>query len=168
MNSAPIPFHSRTAHLGTCDLLPLDPQSAHWAAKSLAAMDPWKRLGYREAGLLTYLTRQDPGLSRYLLTLGKECAGAVCIRYPWLRGPFLELIAVMDGFQGKGIGNAVLGWMEKEARGVCANLWVSVSSFNDRALTFYLRQGFSEATILKDLLREGEVEILLRKRVSGR
>ena len=160
------PFHVSAADLGVCTLLPLDPESAGVIAEALVCMDPWKRLEYRESGLLAYLTRTDPALARYRISVGKELAGVVCIRYPWLRGPFLELIAVLDGFQGKGVGNAILEWMEKEARGVCPNLWTTVSAFNHRAAAFYQRHGFREVTILEDFLKPGEDEILLGKKLE--
>ena len=159
------PFHVSAADLGVCTLLPLDTESAGVIAEALVCMDPWKRLEYRESGLLAYLTRQDPGLARYRIMHGRNLSGAVCIRYAWLRGPFLELIGVLDGFQGKGLGGAVLEWMEEQAAGVTSNLWTTVSSFNHRAVVFYQRQGFREVTILKDFLKQGEDEILLRKRI---
>jgi diamine N-acetyltransferase len=159
------PFHVLAADLGVCTLLPLDPESAGVIAEALVCTDPWKRLGYRESGLLAYLTRQDPALARYRIMHGQNLSGVVCIRYPWLRGPFLELIGVLDGFQGLGLGKAILEWMEKEASGVSPNLWTTVSSFNHRAAAFYLRHGFMEATILKDFLKHGEDEILLKKRI---
>jgi diamine N-acetyltransferase len=130
-------------------------------------MDPWKRLGYREAGFRNYLSRSDPGLAGYSITVGRECAGVVCVRYPWLGGPFLELLAVLDGFRGKGVGGAVIDWMEEECRGICNNLWTSASSFNDRALAFYRRLGFAEATLIEDLLKPGDDELLLRKRIPS-
>jgi diamine N-acetyltransferase len=165
--SGSMPFHRSSASIGTGRLTSLDPHSAGRIAAFLASVDPWKRLGYGQSGLHAYLTRPDPGLSRYSITQEQECAGVVCVRCPWLRGPFLELIAVLDGFQGKGLGGSVIGWMEKEARGVCTNLWTSVSSFNHLATAFYRRHGFEEATLLKDFLKPGEDELLLRKRVPG-
>jgi GNAT superfamily N-acetyltransferase len=75
-------------------------------------------------------------------------------------------MAVLDGFQGQGLGGAILGWMEKEVRGVTSNLWTTASSFNHRALSFYQRHGFAEVTTLKDFLHVGDDEILLRKQVN--
>jgi diamine N-acetyltransferase len=147
--------------------MPLDPPSIARIAGSLVSMDPWKRLEYREAGFRNYLGRSDPGLSRYGITVGQGCAGVVCLRYPWLGGPFLELIALLDGFRGKGLGGEVIDWMGKECRGICANLWTSASAFNDRALAFYRRHGFAEVTLIEDLLKPGDDELLLRKRVPS-
>ncbi|MEW6667190.1 MAG: GNAT family N-acetyltransferase [Thermodesulfobacteriota bacterium] len=161
------PFRVSAADLGPGTLLPLDPESAGKIASALVGMDPWKRLGYGESGLLAYLTRTDPALARYRLMLGQTLAGMVCIRYPWLRGPSLELIGILDGFQGNGMGSAVLGWMEEGARGVCPNLWTTVSSFNHRAVAFYEKHGFREVVVLKDFLKQGEDEVLLRKQIAA-
>lgn len=160
------PFHVSAVDLNPCTLLPLDPDSAGVMAGWLVSMDPWKRLEYRESGLLAYLTRTDPALARYRITVGKELVGVLCIRYPWLRGPSLELIAILDGFRQKGLGSAVLEWMEKGARGICPNLWTTVSFFNHRAVAFYEKHGFREVVILRDFLKPGEDEILLRKEVE--
>lgn len=128
-------------------------------------MDPWKRLGYLESKLLRYMTGMNPGLASYQIRVNGETAGVCCIRYPWLRGPCLELICVLEEFQGRGIGRAALGWMAQEAKGVCPNIWTTVSSFNDKALAFYRRLGFSEVVTLEDFLKAGYDEILLRKRI---
>jgi GNAT superfamily N-acetyltransferase len=159
------PFHHASIDLKGCTLLPLERRDAEWIVVRMASMDPWKRLGYLESGLLRYLTRLDPALARYQISVNRETAGVCCIRYPWLRGPFLELFCVLEAFQGKGIGRAALGWMAQEAKGVCHNLWTTASSFNERALAFYRESGFSEAATLKDFLKEGYDEILLRRRI---
>jgi ribosomal protein S18 acetylase RimI-like enzyme len=94
---------------------------------------------------------------------GKE-AGVVSVRDPWLKGPYLELLALLPPFQNRGLGATLIGWLEGEAvaNGV-RNLWVCASSFNVRALRFYERHGFARASVLPGLVAEGYDEILLRK-----
>ena len=163
MKQSDIPFHHSSIDLKNCTLLPLEGSDAEWIVVKMASMDPWKRLGHLESSLLRYLTGMNPGLARYQISVDGETAGVCCIRYPWLRGPFLELICVLEEFQGRGIGRAALGWMAQEAKGVCPNIWSTVSSFNERAVAFYRELGFSEVVTLKDFMREGYDEILLRK-----
>jgi ribosomal protein S18 acetylase RimI-like enzyme len=91
---------------------------------------------------------------------GQE-AGIVCCRYPWLFGPFLELLALYPQFQGHGCGREILDWLEEPA--AFTNLWTTVSSFNLRALNFYIKFGFVEIGSLPNLVRPGFDEILLRK-----
>ena len=90
----------------------------------------------------------------------------MCIRdsrYPWLKGAYLELFGFFPNQQNKGLGTAVLNWLERETESQAANLWVLVSSFNDSAKRFYLRQGFREIGAIEALVSSKSTELLLRK-----
>jgi GNAT superfamily N-acetyltransferase len=111
-----------------------------------------------------YLASDDDGVRRYVIDVGGVTAGAAAVRYPWLKGPYLELLALLPERQGQGIGAAVLSWLEDETRRNGArNLWACASRFNARALQFYRRHGFAETAVLPGLVAEGFDEILLRK-----
>ena len=105
------------------------------------------------------------GVSRYLVEIGGEQAGAVSVRYPWLKGPYLELLAMLPAYQGAGASAAAFSTGSSGRRsGLGArNLWVCASSFNARALRFYGRHGFRPAATLHGLVADGYDEILLRK-----
>jgi GNAT superfamily N-acetyltransferase len=128
-------------------------------------MDPWRTLGYQSGGLLRYLTRPDPGLARVAAFVDGSLAGILCVRYPWLAGPNLELLAILRGFQGLGIGAELMGWMVERSRPFGSNLWTTVSSFNAGARRFYARHGFEPVADLPDLVKPGFSELLLRKRL---
>lgn len=130
-------------------------------AQQLVNLDPWYTLGYQAETLAHYLQRPDVSRHTYQVWAADQTAGVVCCRYPWLRGPFLELLAIYPLFQGRGLGREILGWLENHA--TCRNLWTTVSAFNTRALNFYTTFGFAEIGCLKDLVRDGFDEILLRK-----
>jgi GNAT superfamily N-acetyltransferase len=88
----------------------------------------------------------------------------VSVRSPWLKGPYLELLALLPKAQGQGIGANILAWFEQEAlKAGARNLWVCASLFNTRALRFYERHGFEQAATLPGLVADGYDEILLRK-----
>ena len=93
--------------------------------------------------------------------------GVVCVKYPWLRGAYLELIAVFPPQRGRGLGADVIRWLEEEVPNSAPNLWTLVSSFNRRARDFYERQGFAAIGAIDDLVKPGYTEILLRKRIEG-
>lgn len=156
------PFAPVEHAVGAALLTPLDAVAAGTLATRLAAMDPWRRLDYEASALQRYLGGEGPALARYRLDCDGELAGVVTVRWPWLHGPYLELLAVLPAHQGRGLGSAVLRWMEAEA-GTSRNLWVAVSSFNAAARTFYARHGFSEIGTVPGLVRDGFDEILLRK-----
>lgn len=162
----PKPFELSTVALGNCVLTKdLSENDAAGLGTLLAAMEPWLTLGVSSQGLAAYLRREDPALARYTVRLAEsdELAGVVCVRYPWLRGPYIELLGLSDSHQGKGVGRRILEWVESEVRHEARNLWVVTSAFNHRAQEFYRRHGFYEIGPLKGLVNRDCDEILFRK-----
>jgi len=127
-------------------------------------MPPWSVTGTSAEAITRYLAAEGDGARRYVIDIGGAPAGAAALRYPWLKGPYLELLALLPKHQGQGIGTAFLRWFEEEARRHEArNLWVCASRFNAGALAFYRRHGFADTAALPDLVASGFDEILLRK-----
>ena len=58
------------------------------------------------------------------------------------------------------------GWFEAEARGHFRNLWLCVSGFNTDAQRLYRAHGFERVATLDGLVREGDDELLMRKRLA--
>jgi GNAT superfamily N-acetyltransferase len=156
------PFAAEAYRLPGCVL---DRLRASEDTRSLAAMlvrlEPWRTLGYTADGLARYLAGDDPALHRYRIVLDGGTAGVVCVRHPWLRGAYIELIGLGPSGRGRGLGGDIVTWIENETR--APNLWALVSSFNQPARRFYARQGFVEIATLEDLVAVGHQEILLRK-----
>ena len=164
MSEVPRPFGADAYRLPGCVLeLLRAPQDARLLADMLVRLDPWRTLGYTADGLARYFLRDDPGLHRYRVVAGGAAAGVVCVRHPWLRGAYIELIGLDPIGRGKGFGGDIVAWIEDETRGRAANLWALVSSFNEPARRFYARRGFVEIAPLEDLVAKGYQEILLRK-----
>lgn len=153
--------------LDGCQLsTPFTNEQAHAVAEMLAASEPWLSLNFSVAALATYLTREDPSLRRYLVSVDEHPAGVICVRHPWLRGPYIELLGVSPEQRGKGIGKKLLAWAEREARCESRNLWVVASSFNHPALHLYQSLGFHPIGPIPGLVSPEHDEILLRKRLS--
>jgi GNAT superfamily N-acetyltransferase len=146
-------------------LRPLETADATPLAAALAAMDPWARLGYGAEALECYLTREDPALVRRVVECGGRPAGVLALRSPWLRGPYVELFAILPAHQGHGLGGTVMDWAARHAAEISSNLWACVSEFNAPARAFYARHGFDEVGPLDGLVQPGTAEILLRKRL---
>lgn len=152
--------------IGACRLRSLRAPDAVLLALALARMEPWAGLGYTAAAFERYLRKDDTALGRWVLAEGESLAGVLCLRRPWLRGPFLELLCLLPGHQGQGLGGLLLAELQERARlSGHANLWTSATDSNEGALRFYRRHGFEEAGVLPDLLRPGVDEILLRRRL---
>jgi len=121
-------------------------------------------MGTSAEAMTQYIAAVNDGARRYLIEAGGVPAGTASVRHPWLKGPYLELLALLSAHQCQGIGAAVLRWFEDEARRHEArNLWACASRSNTRALSFYRRHGFTETAELPDLVADGFNEILLRK-----
>jgi diamine N-acetyltransferase len=159
---------SATLHqLGGVALIPACPETAAELAVRLTSIPPWSTMNYSAGGMQSYLTASDAACRRYAIMSDGALAGAVAIRWPWLKGPYLELLGVTPEFQGRGLGAVVLNWMEQEAAIARARwLWLLVSSFNARAIAFYERQGFARTAALDDLVADGFSEVLMRKRCA--
>jgi ribosomal protein S18 acetylase RimI-like enzyme len=126
-------------------------------------MDPWQTLRYTPEALQRYLLRPDSTLYRYVVTAQANIIGVVCIRCPWLRGAYLELIGLEAAYQGRGAGGEMLHWLETQARLAAQNVWVLVTAFNTGARRFYARHGYTEIGTLTDFVQPGYDEVLLRK-----
>jgi GNAT superfamily N-acetyltransferase len=145
-------------------LVALEPAGARRLAEAIVAIPPWSVMAYPAEALARFLSAADDGASRFRLEVDGVEAGAVSIRFPWLKGPYLELLALLPPFQRQGIGAGLLTWFETEASAHGArNAWVCASSFNDGALRFYERHGFRAEAMLRGLVADGYDEVLLRK-----
>jgi GNAT superfamily N-acetyltransferase len=157
-------FSAGPIELSRARLVPLEAAACATLARAITAMPPWSVVSYPAETLARTLAVSFNGVFRYRIEVEGVTAGAVSVRSPWLKGPYLELLAVLPAFQGRGIGAAFLAWFEAEAAEQAArNLWVCASSFNKRALRFYERHGFQPAATLPGLVADGYDEILLRK-----
>jgi len=146
-------------------LSPLSNEHVSSISTTLCSMDPWLTLGYTPDVFEFYLLRADAALTRYAVVTYGTVAGVLSLRSPWLFGPFIELMALFEEFQGKGIGRRLIDWICE--RYESANLWTTVSSFNLKAIKFYSDAGFLQTAILEGLIKRGWDEILLRKKMTA-
>ncbi|MGE0698249.1 MAG: GNAT family N-acetyltransferase [Hyphomicrobiaceae bacterium] len=132
----------------------------------MAQIGPWARYGLPAETLRRALVREGDGGVRWQIVAGDVASGVVVIMPGWLAGPYLQLLAVLPPLQGMGAGARVLDWYVGRARVAGArSAWLCVSAFNVEAQRFYRRHGFIEAARLDDLVRDGDDEILMRKKL---
>lgn len=134
---------------------------AQTIAYACIGFDPYKHLGYRAETLIAYLSRPDPSLNRYAIEAKDKLIGVLAVRRPWLRGPLIEMLALLPEAQGKGHGGRILDRCKTECG---KNLWATVSAFHEPARRFYAKAGFEEVCSLPGIVAEGEDEVLLRWR----
>ena len=160
-------FSKTKENLDGCQLsTPFTDGQALAVAEMLATSEPWMSLKFSVTSLAAYLTREDAALRRYAVSVDGNLAGVICVRYPWLRGPYIELLGLFPNYRGKGLGRQVLAWAETEARRESRNLWVLTSSFNHQALSFYQSLGFYPIGPIQGLVAPEYDEILLRKNLG--
>lgn len=158
------PFSNTSVTLASCVLSrALSVADAELLSDSFAASEPWLTLGISASGLKNYLLRDDANLYRYTVRINNQVAGVICLRYPWLRGPYIELLGLTAAYRGQGIGTQLLNWAETEARQQNNNLWLVTSSFNQLALAFYVHHGFEQIANIDGLVHPDYDELLLRK-----
>jgi ribosomal protein S18 acetylase RimI-like enzyme len=151
--------------LKTCTLhRDLSASDAELLAEQFACSQPWLTLGILTTGLKNYLLKEDSHLYRYAVQVDKRVVGVICIRTPWLRGDYIELLGLIEDYRGQGIGTELLQWAELQAHAHGNNLWLLTSSFNRPALQFYQAQGFKQIGIIEGLVHPDYDELLLRKR----
>jgi len=146
-------------------LAPFTPETADMLGAATAAIGPWAHYGFDGKKIAAGFKTITAGMSRFQVECDGELAGAIVVLCPWLAGPYLQMLAVLPTHQNHGIGGRLLAWFEDEARLHFRNLWLCVSAFNIDAQRFYARHGYVHVATLDDLMRAGDAELLMRKRI---
>jgi ribosomal protein S18 acetylase RimI-like enzyme len=86
-----------------------------------------------------------------------------------MRGAFvgyIQSLGIREDWRGKGLGSRLIGFAEARIFRDSPNVFICVSSFNDRARALYERLGYSVVGELRDYIVQGHSEWLLRKSIS--
>jgi len=135
-------------------------------ADAVAELEPWRTYAYPAPKLAAYLARAEPGAPRFVLRHDGRLAGGIGLRLNWMRGPYIQFLAVLPPLQCQGFGSAAVAWVEAQAlQGGERNLWIAASEINAHARRLYERLGFREVARLDELVCDGRAEILYRKRL---
>ncbi len=82
-------------------------------------------------------------------------------------GGYLRLLAVLEPYQGRGLGAQLLAAYEAEAARASAHSFLLTSHSNAGAQRFYERFGYRRVGLLPSLVVEGEDEALYWKRLRA-
>lgn len=148
------------------ELYPMTPELADVFGPAIAGIEPWTTLSYPPEHMIAFLKNDDPALHRMAVFVDGAPAGVVAVRERWLRGPYLQLLALLTPYQGQGLGGALLDWYAEQAGPNERWLWLCCSAFNTRAVAFYQRHGYEQIAVLPDQIVDGMNELLLRKRIT--
>ncbi|WP_295793919.1 GNAT family N-acetyltransferase [Mucilaginibacter sp.] len=141
-----------------------DPADFATCAAIMSRTDPWITLGMGAEDC----SKAFQGLYRevFVLRRGDEIAGFFIIQPQGSFKGYVQTIAVAEGYRGKGYGTRILKFCEDRILKYSPNIFICVSSFNPGALNLYTRFGFKKVGELKDFIKIGFTEILLRKTVG--
>lgn len=148
------------------EVAPMTAEAAPALGAACATFGPWKHYQISADALTRLFLDHSGGNRPFQVMVGGVLAGAIIVRQSFLIGPYLVFITVLPAFQGQKAGDALLGWFEAEARrGNRRNIWLCVTGVNDAAQRFYRAHGWDIAATLPDLIRDGDDEIMMRKRL---
>jgi len=135
-----------------------------WAARLMAASDPWITLG-RGLDQCRAACRR-PECQFFVARAGEERCGFALVHPRGVSGaPYLAALAVAPAWRSRGAGAALLEHCEHEAARTSRHFFLCVSSFNTGAQAFYARHGYRQVGQFDDYVIDGASELLLYKRV---
>jgi ribosomal protein S18 acetylase RimI-like enzyme len=152
----------RDTPAGRIDIRPLEgDDEARACAEMMSSSEPWLTLGRTYEQCVKILT--SPKREVYVGLIDGRLAGfAVLI----MRGAFvgfIQSLAVAPDLRGRGIGEALMRFVEDRILRDTPNVFLCVSSFNVGAQRFYRRLGYEVVGELGNMLIRGHAEILMRK-----
>lgn len=130
-------------------------------ARLMAASDPWLTLGISYDACKRMLS--DASRETWAAAVDGNLAGC-CVLL--MQGPFkgyIQSIMIAPEMRSQGVGAQLLAFIEERVFTETPNMFLCVSSFNQRAQQFYTRAGYETIGVLKDFLVSGHDEILMRK-----
>ena len=133
-------------------------------ATIMVQSDPWITLGMDHNACL----KAFGGSFRevYVLKNEAEIIGFVVIQPQGTFKGYVQTIAVNKTYRGAGYGTQLLQFCEDRILQYSPNIFICVSSFNHGAIQLYTKFGFELVGELKDFVKKGFTELLLRKTVG--
>jgi len=128
--------------------------------------EPWITLQYDESNVQAIL-RSVARDHLLVARAGQDLVGFALSAPGILLGEYLKILVVDDAHRSQGVGRQLMAALEQRAFRSWPNVYLCVSDFNDSARRFYRRLGYEEVGVLKDLLRRGMSEVLMRKSVAA-
>jgi len=102
----------------------------------------------------------------FVLKSTKEIIGFVVIQTQGTFKGYIQILAIDAAHRGAGYGTKLLQFCEDRVLQYSPNIFICVSSFNHRAIRLYTKFGFELVGELKDFVKKGFTELLLRKTVG--
>jgi ribosomal-protein-alanine N-acetyltransferase len=137
---------------------------ARRCAQMMCSTEPWITMGRTFDESLAIV--RDGTREVYVAGDADQLLGFIIIN---MRGAFIGYIQIVcvDGrARGGGVGTRLIEFAEQRIFRDAPNVFLCVSSFNDRARALYERLGYEKVGELKDYLIDGASEFLMRKTIG--
>lgn len=138
-----------------------DRLEAEFCSQFIAASEPWGTLGLTYEQALTRLT--NPAREVLVAEVEARIVGVMILDLGGVLNGYIQILAVHPDWRGQGVGAQMIAWAEERIFRQSPNVFLCVSSFNERAQRFYARRGYVRVGELPDFLTAGHAEIILRK-----
>jgi len=137
---------------------------AEICARMMANSEPWITLRRDYDASLKILI--DPSREVYLAMVGDEIVGFTILTMHGAFVGYIQSVCVAPQWRGKGIGSELMDYVEKRIISETPNIFICVSSFNERVQKLYERRGYKVVGELKNWIVPDHSEILLRKTIA--
>jgi [ribosomal protein S18]-alanine N-acetyltransferase len=137
------------------------PDEEQACARMMAGTEPWISLGFGYEACL--LRTSDPEKERLGAFIDGQLAGFLILD---MRGPFagyIQTVCVDEPRRSHGIGTALISVAEKRAHRDSPNVFLCVSTTNERARKLYETLGYERIGEIPNYLAQGHTEVLMRK-----
>jgi [ribosomal protein S18]-alanine N-acetyltransferase len=143
-----------------------NPQEMAVCARMMSVTDPWITLEMNYELCLKAFEGDCKEI--YLIETDNIVAGFVIIQTCGTFSGYIQTICIDKAYRGKGFGTKLLQFCEERILKFSPNIFICVSSFNKGAIKLYYEFGFKLIGELKNFVKEGFDELLLRKTVGPR
>jgi ribosomal protein S18 acetylase RimI-like enzyme len=130
----------------------------------MAASDPWLMLGRTYEQCLAAV--RNPDRDVYVAYDGDTFRGFTVLLMRGALPGYIGVVAVAEEARGSGVGSALLDFAEGLIFERSPNVFLSVSSFNERARALYERRGYALVGPMRDYFVRGHDELLMRKSIA--
>lgn len=139
-------------------------EEARECALIMSTTEPWVTIGRGYAASLSVV--RDPAQEAYVALDDDGVAGFVLVVMTGALVGYIRSVAVRGDFRGRGLGSALIAFSERRIFRDVPNVFLCVSSFNERAKALYERLGYRIVGELPDYVVRGHSEWLLRKTIG--
>ena len=139
-------------------------REAERCARVMCACEPWitLRRSYEDA----YQMLTDASREAYLAVIQGEIAGFMILTMKGAFVGYIQTVCVFPEWRNAGLGTRLIGFAEERIFRDSPNVFMCVSSFNQKAQCLYERLGYRVIGEFKDYIVRGHSEILLRKTIA--